>query len=142
MKIKYGFFNLICIISVFVLVMIGIYTSKDNSNLQMTIISLEEFQSLMDSKNSGNVYIYVGRDSCPSCTLVYPSLCEIKDKIGLDMFYYSTEPDRDTRTDELNLFLSTIGVDYVPSVVVISSGTIQSVVDGEIFIEQYLGAEG
>ena len=38
----------------------------------------------------------------------------------------------------MNAFLDSVGVEYVPMVVVISGGTIQSVVDGELFVSQYL----
>lgn len=138
MKIK----NVLFWGSVCILFLFGIAVSRYNvQNSQLPLLSLEEFELLLNSKNDSETYVYVGRDSCPSCSLVYPTLCDIKNESNLDICYYSTEPDRDIRPEEMHSLLDRVNVDYVPSIVVLSHGTVQSVISGEDFVNQYF-AEG
>lgn len=127
----------VCVITI-VLLLTGAFHSIGKDEQQLRVISLEEFQSISQTGSNEEILVYVGRESCPDCTLVYPTICEISAKNKLNMLYYCTEPDRQIRSDEMNDFLDNIGVDHVPMVVVISEGTVQSVLDGETFVQQHL----
>ena len=108
------------------------------SNLYLPIISLEDFQEIVATTGEYEVLVYIGRDSCPTCNLIYPTLCDISQKHGLNIRYYSTEPDRDTRPDEMTAFLDTLGIKHVPTVVGIKNGSTTINIDGEKFVENYI----
>ena len=105
---------------------------------EIPVISLEEFEQILDTAAvNEDVLVYVGRDSCPTCTVVYPLLKDVVNENELNLLYYSTEPDRDERPEAMNAFLKTVGVDYVPKVVAIQNGEVKEAIDGEEFISMY-----
>lgn len=129
------------IIIIFVIVItIGIvatliFTKKTDNDLQ--VISLEEFENILTSKETNGQYIYIGRESCPNCTTVYPTLCKISEKNNLSILYYSTEQDREKSPKKMQTLLEKIKVDSVPTVIKIDNCSITQRYDGEEFIKLF-----
>lgn len=117
------------------------YLKNKQDESTMTVISLEELQDIINGKNEGLIYIYIGRDSCPECHRFYPQLCEVLEQNNINIIYYSTEPDRNERPDEMNKILNTIDVEKVPAVVEIEDDQIKNIFDGDSFLE-YMECRG
>lgn len=100
-------------------------------------ITLEELSVLIKTDIGSDVYVYIGRESCPVCTAIYPSIEEVNVNYKLELQYYSTESDREIRPDEMTETLDAIGVNSVPSVVVFSGGEISAIYSGEEFVAMY-----
>lgn len=109
----------------------------------LTSITLEEFQQYTDpssslaKKSSEDIYIYVGRDSCPDCEEVYPQLLRINSTHKLNMLYYNTTEDRESRPDEMYALLDELKVTSVPSILTVSAGQVTAQHDGKEFLELY-----
>lgn len=110
------------------------YNNKKNS--QLKTISLSEFESYINYPEKGIEYIYIGRDSCPTCNTFYPVLSKIVQQDDLDIVYYNTEQDRIDNPEEMYKLLESIGVDEVPSILQISDGD-KIVYSDDEFLEKF-----
>lgn len=125
------------VIIVFMLLRV-FWSGKRLHNNDLQIISLEEFESILDAKQDEILYIYVGRDSCPTCNTIYPILCSIRQSKNINLMYYSTELDREIRPEQMNDFLDELEIEHVPVVLEIEQGEIKKMYDGEEFVKIYV----
>lgn len=124
---------------ILIVVIIGvahIFGSKEKS-FSLKVISLDEFQKLIEEKKSDKKYVYVGRTDCPSCETIYQVLCEITKKYELSISYYNTIQDRKKNPEIMYPFLEKIGIQTVPVIVEIENGGITQIFSGEEFISIY-----
>lgn len=119
----------------------AIHLKNGQSKSSMKTISLEELQSILNGENTGLLYIYIGRDSCPECHRFYPELCKILEQKNINILYYSTEPDRTERPDETHKILNSSGIEEVPTVVEMEDDQIKKIFDGESFLEYIKSGE-
>jgi thiol-disulfide isomerase/thioredoxin len=122
-----------------VFILLGVlWSGKGLHYNNLPIISLEEFKSILDAKEDKIIYVYVGRDSCPTCNTIYPTLCSIGQSENINLLYYSTEPDREIRPEEMNDLLNDLKIERVPVVLQIEEGKIKKIYDGEEFVKMYV----
>lgn len=116
------------------------YLSLENkiTNNSLKTITLEELNALLKPTNINDItYVYIGRDTCPDCNLIYPKLCEISKKRNLDMLYYNTDLDRNTRKTEMSNTLDKISVKEVPSIIEINNDKTVEIFNGDGFLLEY-----
>ncbi len=122
-----------------VFILLGVlWSGKGLHYNNLPIISLEEFKSILDAKEDKIIYVYVGRDSCPTCNTIYPTLCSIGQSENINLLYYSTEPDREICPEEMNDLLNDLKIERVPVVLQIEEGKIKKIYDGEEFVKMYV----
>lgn len=134
-KIKKVKIASICLFIILIIVLntVAVFIQRQNSDLEQ--IKLEELENIIKSKNTDVQYVYIGRDSCPTCNTVYPILCSISKEKDLSIMYYSTEEDREKRPQKMYELLKKIEVKSVPTVIGVTNGTIKEKYDGEEFIK-------
>ena len=57
---------------------------------------------------------------------------------SINLLYYSTEPDREIRPEEMNDLLNDLKIERVPVVLQIEEGKIKKIYDGEEFVKMYV----
>lgn len=113
-----------------------VFFYNNKKNIQLKTINLSEFETYINSPEKGTKYIYIGRDSCPTCNTFYPALSEIVQHDNLNIVYYNTEQDRKNNPEEMYKLLDSIGVGKVPSILQISD-EYKVVYSGEEFLEKF-----
>lgn len=95
----------------------------------VTPVTLEKLDKIIDSGNES--IIYVGRQSCPVCEYIMPYFIHYIETININIFYYDTSLDRNSRPEKMNEILDSISVKYIPMTLCIDKGTIVKVFSGE-----------
>lgn len=139
MKLNKKKCTLIILGGIIVFILLGVFLSGKRLHYNdLQIISLEKFESILNAKEDEILYIYVGRDSCSTCNAIYPTLCSIGQSENINLMYYSTEPDREIRPEQMNDFLNDLKIERVPVVLQIEQGKIKKMYDGEEFVKNYV----
>lgn len=108
-----------------------------NAGKKMTNLSLEQLETFISGNSSKEQYLYIGRDDCPDCQKVLPTLTEINHTYRLDMRSYSTSQDRESRPEEMYEILDCLQVDSVPTILILKNGEVTKRYSGDDFLELY-----
>jgi|LSQX01.3.fsa_nt_gb hypothetical protein len=114
-----------------ILIIFGIYTYNSNYEIYMYLqnnIDTEKLNSLISNIDS-NATIYIGRKTCPSCINLFPKSKQIFKNEKKNVYYYNTDKNRMEK-----LFLSAmegLGIDGVPTILIIENGNIKKVLDSQ-----------
>ena len=124
MKFKKNYF--ILIICVIVTVVFINYINKKGSNVGLVSITQEEISTLIS--NEEDAIIYVGRETCPDCKKVKPILLEELEKSNKSLYYFDTTSEGE-ELYKYRQFYNSLGVQSVPTIIVIKSGSIEKNID-------------
>lgn len=114
---------------------------KSDKNLLIDI-TREELNKRI-SKNE-NIYVYIGRPTCPDCKEFEPELKDILNKMNKKLLYYNTEVPA-SQKQEIRDYLEKYNVKTIPCILYIEDGkTIklydcQNTKEVEEFIEDFKG---
>ena len=114
---------------------------KNDKNLLIDI-TREELNERI-SKNE-NIYVYIGRPTCPDCKEFEPKLKDILNKMNKKLLYYNTEAPA-SQKQEIRNYLEKYNVKTIPCILYIEDGkTIklydcQNTNEVEEFIEDFKG---
>lgn len=106
-------------------------------------ISLEELESITLEKKPTRIY-YIGSDNIPECTDFYRILSTFAGKYRVVVQYYNTTKDSETRPEKMEEVLKDIGINSIPSVIVVTYGTVSNIFEGETIehqVRQYFEKE-
>jgi glutaredoxin len=95
------------------------FTNKSN----IREITLEEFASINEDKASA--VIYIGRDNCPFCIEIFPSIIRLSLLNEKGVIYYNTIIDREIRYKEMTEILDSYQVYEVPYVLIVNKGIVE-----------------
>lgn len=89
------------------------------------IITVKEINKKIS--NSDQFLLYIGRKTCPYCQIFVPKLHIAAEKENTKIYYLDTENINEN--DEIDLFLKSIQVQYVPNLIYFNS------VNDNLFLE-------
>ncbi|EUJ31101.1 thioredoxin family protein [Listeria cornellensis] len=96
----------------------GSETTEDSKQLDK--ITLAEFQTKLDNKESG--FVYIGRPTCPDCQAFQPTLdAALKDK-EMRLAYFDTDAAQEKAEDKTKTFLQDMKVKTVPVIFYLQDG--------------------
>ncbi|MCL1879232.1 MAG: thioredoxin family protein [Actinomycetia bacterium] len=94
-------------------------------------ITWEELTSLQQG-DRGYFLVYVGRDSCPECSIFKPMLIEVAQEDNVPVLYYNTEKDRNN--DGFDQKIETLRVGPVPTLKIVGNNQVIDVsCDARVF---------
>lgn len=108
-----------------------------NTDKTMTELSLEQLETFINGNTSKEQYLYIGRDDCPDCQKIFPTLIELNHTYHLGMRSYSTSQDRESRPDEMYEILDYLQVDSVPMILILKNGKVSERYSGDDFLALY-----
>lgn len=108
--------------------------NADIQHENLNPITLEELKTTIHGKEFQVVYI--GRDSCPLCEYIMPDFLEYLESTNLDVLYYNTKNDRETRAEEMREVLDSIPVHGVPFIMVVDNQEIVATFEGEHVVNE------
>lgn len=117
-------------------IIIDVY-KLNNRNDSIKNITLSELDNIIDGNVKQEIYVYIGRDSCETCSIFYPELMKIVNIEKMNLVYYNTELDRNNNRQEMDKVLKKIDVVEVPYVLYFLDGVMKDSCTGEEFIKQY-----
>lgn len=85
-----------------------------------TKISIDNLNTKVSNKESFNLYI--GRKTCSYCRIFVPKLHTASQNSEAMIFYLDVENANTNQDDEVELFLSTVNLQYVPSLISFNDG--------------------
>lgn len=97
------------------------YQFYDTSS-RIKTISLSALNQIQEKEETGLVYI--GRDDCRYCNIVYPKLQILTATQKKEIKYYNTNEDRETNKMELDKVLCKYGVTRIPIVLSVENGIV------------------
>ncbi|TCK98281.1 hypothetical protein EDC19_0701 [Natranaerovirga hydrolytica] len=95
---------------------------KGSSFPNTTSITLEKLEQIIDTEDQS--LIYIGRPSCPVCEYIRPYFIHYIDTENIEVFYYDTSQDRNSRPEKINEILGSINVESIPMTLCIENGTV------------------
>ncbi|MBC1373017.1 thioredoxin family protein [Listeria booriae] len=102
--------------------------SKTEDSKQLDKITLAEFQTKLENKDSG--FVYIGRPTCPDCQAFQPTLdAVLKDK-NMRLDYFDTDAARKEKEEQTKQFLQDMKVKTVPVIFYLENGKEVSRYDG------------
>lgn len=122
-KKKILLISTILIISIIVLILnntdkLKINYLKTDKSLLISITREELTEKI--SKNE-NIYVYIGRPTCPDCKVFEPKLENILNKMNRNLLYYNTEVPA-SKKQEIRDYLSNYNVKTIPCILYIENG--------------------
>lgn len=117
------FILIICII--FTVIFIN-YINKKGTDVGLVSITQEEISTLISNKE--DAVIYVGRETCPDCKKVKPILLEELEDNNKSLYYFDTTAEGEELYN-YRQFYNSLGVQSVPTIIVIKSGLIEKNID-------------
>ncbi|MBC1935420.1 thioredoxin family protein [Listeria grandensis] len=94
-------------------------TSTEDSK-QLDKITMAEFQSKVDKKESG--FVYIGRPTCPDCQAFQPTLDSVLKDKDMRLAYFDTDAAREKDEDKTKTFLQDMKVKTVPVIYYLENG--------------------
>ncbi|MGM9902558.1 hypothetical protein A5844_000945 [Enterococcus sp. 10A9_DIV0425] len=122
-----------------IILVVGIFIAIFGSFLAFKISSPSEpletignaqMETMLSSKEKKDVFVYVGRPTCPECQKFEPILKETLTDEYKTMYYYNTDVARKDNEESLQSLASELGVEVVPTIVKISNGKVVSKLEG------------
>lgn len=93
------------------------------------LISTDENQIVSMMNQQDDFLLYVGRDSCPDCQNFYPDFENEVLNSDSTVFTYDTEVPA-SKKSEMREFIHSLGIEEIPSVIVIKNGSVENVMVG------------
>lgn len=134
---KKPFFILVLVLVLSAVAPAACFLLSHNADKKMKELTLEQLKARIEMTASRPQYIYIGRDDCPDCQKVFPSLTELNRKNHLQILSYSTSRDRESRPEEMYEVLDHLKVDSVPMILVLKAGEVTERYSGEEFLALY-----
>lgn len=106
------------------------YSIQPELQPKISALSLENLIDIYENENK-TIFIYVGRDNCSECQAFYPKLSSLTAQYQVEVKYYNTLADRETRRNEMMQILDNLNVTSVPVLIVLKDGTILTSVEGD-----------
>lgn len=97
-------------------------TDYQKSVRSFNTISAE--QAIEKIHNGEKMFIYAGREICPSCTTLVPLLEEASDETGEKIYYI----DMASESGELNSFKMEYKIEGIPAIVLANNGTAERII--------------
>lgn len=112
------------------------YNKAQNDDFQsdnISLITFEELKGVIDA--DGTHIIYIGRKSCPLCAYIMTDFQSFIEDSNLEVMYYSTTQDRDTRPEEMREVLNSINVHSIPTTIILHNGEIVKMFVGKDMVD-------
>ncbi|MBC1490223.1 thioredoxin family protein [Listeria booriae] len=102
--------------------------SKTEDSKQLDKITLAEFQTKLENKDSG--FVYIGRPTCPDCQAFQPTLDAVLKDENMRLDYFDTDAARKEKEEQTKQFLQDMKVKTVPVIFYLENGKEVSRYDG------------
>lgn len=102
--------------------------SKTEDSKQLDKITLAEFQTKLENKDSG--FVYIGRPTCPDCQAFQPTLDTVLKDKNMRLDYFDTDAARKEKEEQTKQFLQDMKVKTVPVIFYLENGKEVSRYDG------------
>ncbi|MBC1272509.1 thioredoxin family protein [Listeria booriae] len=102
--------------------------SKTEDSKQLDKITLAEFQTKLENKDSG--FVYIGRPTCPDCQAFQPTLDKVLKDKNMRLDYFDTDGARKEKEEQAKQFLQDMKVKTVPVIFYLENGKEVSRYDG------------
>ncbi|MBC1229041.1 thioredoxin family protein [Listeria booriae] len=111
-----------------VVVLVACGGSKTEDSKQLDKITLAEFQTKLENKDSG--FVYIGRPTCPDCQAFQPTLDKVLKDKNMRLDYFDTDAARKEKEEQAKQFLQDMKVKTVPVIFYLENGKEVSRYDG------------
>lgn len=96
----------------------------ESSKASGSLISLDSQEIEEHIKNKENLWIYIGRPTCPECEKLSPVLKEVLEENNKHVYYYNTDEARKENEQEMITLLEKLEVKLVPTIIHLKEGEI------------------
>lgn len=94
---------------------------------KLTRVNVEQVSEMFSNNDSG--IIYVGRSTCPGCVEFVPKLNEALSNNSSNTTVYYFDTDRNRELDNFGVIVEKLGVETVPTLVIIENGNAVQQID-------------
>lgn len=91
-------------------------------------VSSDELFALLDETDSSHI-VYIGRATCPHCSIFAPKLIEVISEQDASVYYYDTATARADDAEKLNELMDKLEISSVPALIEIKDGLVNSRLD-------------
>ena len=104
-------------------------------------VTLEDLKNIQESKATG-IY-HIGNDYCPRCIEFYPTFSSLAGRCKVIIKQYDPIFYNDLMPEQVEDILQSLGVNSIPTVLVITGGIVTHIFDGDNIeeqVKQYFGS--